>query len=134
MLEGSRAFDITWGAVTGGFCFAIGIAMIAQWVRARNGAGESLFGARVDPGRGLHLAWAAFALGMGGTNVGCRFIDHNLLVGVHEGFFAITLVVYAVLIPRLVSRALHARTPAAAKNESPNRCDPDSRYMAPADS
>ena len=110
MLEGSRAFDITWGALTGGLCFAIGIAMIAAWVRARGGHGESIFGAGVDPGRGLHLAWAALALGMGGTNMGCRFIDHNQLAGVHEGFFALTLVVYAVLVPRLVARALYART------------------------
>lgn len=109
MLEGSRAFDVTWGAVTGSLCFAIGIAMIAMWVRARAGRGESLFGARVDPGRGLHLAWAAFALAMGGTNMGCRFIDHNLLVGVHEGFFALTLVVYAVLGPPVIARTLRGR-------------------------
>ena len=106
MLEGSRAFDVAWGAVTGGLCFAIGIALIAMWVRARGGAGESIFGARVDPGRGVHLAWAAFALGMGGTNMGCRFIDHLPLAGVHEGFFALTLVVYAVLAPRLIARAM----------------------------
>jgi len=109
MLEGSRAFDIAWGALTGGLCFAIGIAMIAAWARARRTHAESFFGARVDPGRGLHLAWAAFALAMGGTNVGCRFIDHNELAGVHEGFFALTLIVYAVLLPRL-ARAMRART------------------------
>ncbi|GAC1522654.1 MAG: hypothetical protein NVS2B8_04110 [Vulcanimicrobiaceae bacterium] len=112
MLEGTRAFDMTWGALTGGLCFAIGIAMIAMWVRARGGADESLFGARVDPGRGLHLGWAAMALAMGGTNVGCRFIDHHVLAGVHEGFFALTLVVYAVLLPRLIAR-VRSRTIAA---------------------
>ena len=109
MFEGSRAFDIAWGALTGSVCFAIGIAMIVSWVRAYRHGGESLFGARTDPGRGLHLAWAIIALSMGGTNYGCRFIDHNYLSGVHEAFFAITLVVYAVLVPRLLARAFRTR-------------------------
>ncbi len=115
MLEGSRAFDITWGALTGGLCFAIGFVMIAQYVRAHYGRGASLFGARVDPGRGLHLAWTAFALGMGGTNVLCRAIDHLELAGVHEGFFVLTLLAYAVLLPRLAAAAVRsARTSARA--------------------
>ena len=109
MLEGSRAFDMAWGAVTGGLCFTIGIAMIAWWVRARATGAASIFGNRVDPGRGLHLAWAAFALAMGGTNIGCRFIDHNPLAAVHEGFFVLTLIVYAVLAPPLIARAMHRR-------------------------
>lgn len=109
MLEGSRAFDIGWGLVTGSVCFAIGIAMIVSWMDAYRHGGTSLFGAETDPGRGLHLAWAIVALSMGGTNFGCRFIDHNYLSGVHEAFFAITLVVYAVLIPRLIARARRTR-------------------------
>ncbi len=109
MLEGSRAFDMAWGAVTGGLCFAIGIAMIAWWVRARATGTASIFGNHVDPGRGLHLAWAAFALAMGGTNIGCRFIDHNPLAAVHEGFFVLTLIVYAMLAPPLIARAMHRR-------------------------
>ena len=109
MLEGSRAFDMAWGAVTGGLCFAIGIAMIAWWVRARATGTASIFGNRIDPGRGLHLAWAAFALAMGGTNIGCRFIDHNPLAAVHEGFFVLTLIVYAMLAPPLIARAMHRR-------------------------
>ncbi|GAC1299657.1 MAG: hypothetical protein NVSMB19_04420 [Vulcanimicrobiaceae bacterium] len=109
MLEGSRAFDIAWGAITGSLCFAIGIAMIVAWIRAYRNGGPSLFGERIDPGRGLHLAWAIAALSMAGTNYGCRFIAHNDLAGVHEGFLAMTLVVYAVLVPRLAARALRAR-------------------------
>ena len=109
MLEGSRAFDIAWGATTGTICFAIGIALVYLWVTARRTDGPSVFGRAVDPSRGLHLAWAVLALGMGGTNFGCRFIDHNYLAGVHEGFFAITLVVYAVLGPRLIRLAFAGR-------------------------
>jgi hypothetical protein len=109
MFEGSRAFDIVWGAASGSLCFALGITLVYGWVRARRTGGPSVFGGAIDPSRGLQLAWAIFALGMGGTNFGCRFIDHRYLEGVHEGFFAITLVVYAVLAPRLLWLAFVAR-------------------------
>lgn len=105
MLEGSRTFDILWGAITGSICLWIGVTMVASWLDAYYHGGTSLFGER-DPGRGLHLAWAILALSMAGTNYGCRFIDHNYLAGVHEAFFALTLVVYAVLVPRLIARAV----------------------------
>jgi hypothetical protein len=109
MFEGSRAFDIAWGAATGTVCFALGIALVYRWVMARRTGAPSFFGNAIDPTRSLHLAWAIFALGMGGTNYGCRFIDHHYLAGVHEGFFAITLVVYAALGPRLVWLTFAAR-------------------------
>ncbi len=49
------------------------------------------------------------------TNFGCRFIDHRYLEGVHEGFFAITLIVLAVLAP-LVVRAIRRQPALAASN------------------
>ncbi len=110
MLEGTRAFDIAWGTVTGGLCFALGFAALYLWLDARRRGGDSLFGSVVDPDGGLHLAWAIFALAMGGTNVGCRYIDHRYLAGVHEGFFVLTLVVFAVLGPQM-RRAALARRP-----------------------
>jgi hypothetical protein len=101
MLEGSRAFDIVWGTTFGTLCFAVGITAIVEWLRGRPTNRASIFGAATDPGRGLHLAWAIFSLGMGGTNYGCRFIDHRYLEGVHEAFFALTLVALGVVTPRL---------------------------------
>ena len=86
MFEGSRAFDIAWGAATGTLCFALGTFVIVRWLVARHGNGPSLFGSAVDPKRRLHLAYGIAAMGMGGTNYGCRFIDHRYLSGVHEGF------------------------------------------------
>ena len=99
MFEGSRAFDIGWGLVTGTACFALGIAALVLWIRARRTGGTSVFGAAADPGRGLQLAWSILAMSMGGTNYGCRFIDHNYLAAVHEGFFALTLLVFALFAP-----------------------------------
>ena len=105
MLEGSRAFDIAWGTVTGAACFALGALVVAHWVRAWRAHGASLFGAAADPGRRLELAYGAFALAMGGTNMGCRYIAHRYLEGVHEGYAALTLVTVAVLVPALVIAA-----------------------------
>jgi mannitol-specific phosphotransferase system IIBC component len=110
MLEGSRAFDIAWGTVTALICFGLGSATLAVWLRARRTGAPSLFGAATDPNRGLQLAWGIFAMGMGGTNLGCRYIDHRYLSGVHEGFFALTLVVVTVLLPALAARAARARS------------------------
>jgi hypothetical protein len=102
MLEGSRAFEIAWGAIAGTICFTLGTILIARWVAARRSGAASLFGRAVDPHRRLELAYGIFAMGMGGTNYGCRFIDHRYLEGVHEGFAAITFVVVVLLVVRLV--------------------------------
>jgi hypothetical protein len=102
MLEGSRAFEIAWGAITGTICFTLGTIVIVRWLAARRSGAASIFGRAVDPHRRLQLAYGIFAMGMGGTNYGCRFIDHRYLEGVHEGFAAITFVVVALLVSRLV--------------------------------
>jgi hypothetical protein len=110
MLEGSRAFEIAWGAIAGTICFTLGTVVIARWLSARRSGAASIFGRAVDPHRRLHLAYGIFAMGMGGTNYGCRFIDHRYLEGVHEGFAAITFVVVALLVSRLVRRRRTAVT------------------------
>ena len=104
MLEGSRAFELAWGATTGTICFALGAIVIMRWLSARRSGAPSLFGRAVDPHGRLHLAYGIFAMGMGGTNYGCRFIDHRYLEGVHEGFAAITLVVVVLLVSLLFVR------------------------------
>jgi hypothetical protein len=101
MFEGSRSFDIIWGSVTGTLCMALGAWVLFTWLRERGTGTPSIFGAAVDPDRRLYFAWAIFAMMMGGTNFGCRYIDHRYLEGVHEGFFALTLLVVAVLLPRM---------------------------------
>lgn len=118
MLEGTRAFDIAWGTVTGGLCFALGFAALYLWLDARGRDRASLFGRAVDPDGGLHLAWAIFALVMGGSNLGCRYIDHYYLAGVHEGFFVLTLAVFAILGP-YVRRAALTRRPWLDRRSEP---------------
>jgi hypothetical protein len=114
LLEGSRAFDITWGTVTGLLCLSVAVPAL-MWVLP--GRTRRIFGAAVDPHQRLQAAWGLFAMFMAFTNVGCRYIDHAYLEGVHEGFFAVTLVVLAVLVPAV----LRARRPAIEKT-SPAQC------------
>lgn len=102
MLEGTRSFDIIWGSVTATICLALGAWVLFSWLRERGTGAPSIFGAAVDPTRRLQFAWGIFTMMMGGTNFGCRYIDHAYLDGVHEGFFALTLLVVAVLLPRMV--------------------------------
>ncbi len=104
MLEGSRAFDIAWGTTTGTICFALGALMLYGWVRARRSGAASPFGADVDPGGRLQFGYGLFAMVMGGTNYGCRFIDHRYLEAVHEGWFLLTLGIVGVLVPLVFHR------------------------------
>jgi hypothetical protein len=99
MLEGSRAFDIAWGTATGILCLALALPILMAWVWRPE---WSLFGMAVDPKRRLQIGWGLVAIGMGFTNFACRYIPHNYLLGVHEGFALITLVITLVLAPRVV--------------------------------
>jgi hypothetical protein len=111
-IEGSRAFDITWGTVTGCLCLLVA-APTLWWILPKHA--RSIFPESIDPQRRLQFGWGIFGMFMAFTNFGCRFIDHRYLEGVHEGFFAITLIVLAVLAP-LVVRAIRRQPALAASN------------------
>lgn len=111
LLEGSRAFDIAWGTVTGALCLSVAVPSL-MWVLP--GRTRRIFGSAVDPHQRLQLGWGLFAMFMAFTNLGCRYIDHAYLEGVHEGFFAVTLVVLAVMVPAV----LRARRPAIERKQS----------------
>jgi hypothetical protein len=109
MLEGSRTFDIIWGTVAGGLCFTLGLMTLAWLVKAHRTGTASLFGSALDPHRRLNFGWGLFAMFMGGTNVGCRYVEHDYLPGVHEGFFVLTLLLVVVLAPVLVRQTVATR-------------------------
>jgi len=121
LLEGSRAFDITWGTVTGCLCLLFASPAL-WWILPKHA--RRIFPESIDQRQMLQFGWGLFGMFMGFTNFGCRFIDHRYLEGVHEGFFALTLIVLGVLAP-LVLRALnrkpavtaHASTQCAATSE-----------------
>lgn len=98
-MEGSRAFEAAWGSAAAAACLALAIPLL---VWSRGAAGDTVFGARIDPGRRLQLAYGIFALAMAFTNLGCRLIPHAELPLVHPAFFIVTAALLAGLGPRVV--------------------------------
>jgi hypothetical protein len=100
MLEGSRDFDIAWGTVTGTLCLLAALPVLVAYVWRKQ---WSMFGPQIDPKRRLQLGYGIVTIGMGFTNYLCRYIPHNYLLGVHEGWFVITLILLAVVGPRSIA-------------------------------
>jgi hypothetical protein len=97
-LEGSRAFDLTWGLVSGAVCLALAVPILWWSLPAHR---RSLFGRAIDPHGNLQVAYGVFAMAMACTDVGCRAIPHGELPFVHPTFFLITLALVAGLAPRI---------------------------------
>lgn len=117
MLEGTRAFDLAWGATTGLLCFSVAVPVL-WWVLP--GHLRSFFGTRIDPHARLQLAYGIFAMAMAFTNVLCRAIPHAYLDYVHETFALMTAVLLATMGPRVAYMLLENRrsAPAAARVRS----------------
>ena len=105
-LEGDRTYDIIYGAITGGLCFALAVPLL-YWVLP--GHRQSFFGPRIDPAQRLQLAYAIFCMAMGFTDVGCRTIPHGDLPWVHPTFFLMTLALAVTLGPRIVALGIKLR-------------------------
>ncbi|HEX3550284.1 MAG TPA: hypothetical protein VHT53_07915 [Candidatus Elarobacter sp.] len=110
-MEGSRAFDLAWGALSAAACLAIAIPMLWWWLPEHR---RSFFGTTLDPRARLQLAYGLFAMAMAGTNLGCRAIPHGELPFVHPAFFAITILLVLGLGPRALVMALRGRARVAA--------------------
>lgn len=116
-IEGSRSFDVLWGTTTAAILVLIGWTALLWTETPRR---VSIFGESADPKMRLQISWAVFALAMAGTNVGCRYIPHAFLEGVHLGYASITLAVILVLGPRELYLAIagHVRRIARARAAS----------------
>jgi hypothetical protein len=109
-IEGSRAFDVTWGLTAGALCLAVAIPILWWWLPAHR---RAFFPPAVDPQYRLQLGYGLFCMAMAGTNVGCRLIPHDDLAFVHPTFFLITVALVAGLAPRAVWLAVrHTTSPA----------------------
>jgi hypothetical protein len=103
-MEGSRAFDVTWGLLAGTVCLALAVPMLWWWLPEHR---RSFFGTAIDPRYRLQLGYGVFCMAMVGANVGCRAIPHDDLGIVHPVFFLITVALAAALGPRAVWLATH---------------------------
>ena len=98
-IEGSRTFDLAWGAATAALCLAVGVPLLWWSLPAHR---RAFFPAAIDPDGRLQLGYGIFALAMACTNLGCRAIPHAELPYVHPTFFLITVLLVAALAPRVV--------------------------------
>jgi hypothetical protein len=105
-IEGSRAFDLTWGFTTAALCLAVGVPIL-WWSLPEHR--RSLFGYAIDPHERLQLGYGVFCLAMACTNAGCRAIPHDDLAFVHPTFFLITVAIVLGLGSRVVTMAIGAR-------------------------
>jgi YVTN family beta-propeller protein len=110
-IEGSRAFDVTWGLTTAALCLAVGVPILRWTLPAHR---RSFFGPAIDPSYRLQVGYGVFCLAMAFTNAGCRAIPHDGLALVHLTFFAITVALVLGLGPRVVVMATAPRRGATA--------------------
>jgi hypothetical protein len=101
-IEGSRAFDVTWGLVAAAACLAVAVPMLWWWLPEHR---RAFFARAVDPRYRLQLAYGLFGMAMAGTNLGCRAIPHDDLALVHPAFFLITVAFVAAFAPRVIAMA-----------------------------
>jgi hypothetical protein len=106
-MEGSRAFELTWGLAAGAVCLAVAIPVLWWTLPAHR---RAFFGRTIDPDGRLQLAYGVFAMAMAFTNVGCRAIPHDDLPLVHPAFFLITVALVLGLGPRVLVLALRRGT------------------------
>lgn len=107
-MEGSRAFEVTWGLVAGGCCLALAVPILWWWMSEHR---RPFFARNVDPRFRLQFWYGILCMAMAFTNVGCRAIPHDDLEIVHPAFFLITVALVAGLGPRVAWMLLHPNSP-----------------------
>jgi hypothetical protein len=119
-IEGTRTFDVLWGTATAAILLLIGWNVLYWWQPEHR---VRIFSSSVDPTMRLQFYWGLLAMGMAGTNVGCRYIPHAFLESVHFGFAVITLAIVLVLGPRVLFLAIegYRRRFAAARKAAGER-------------
>jgi hypothetical protein len=102
-IEGSRAFDIAFGAATAAACLSVAIPTL-WWVLPKSRVW--LFSKTIDRNQGLQIAYGIFCMAMAFTDALCRTIPHAYLPGVHPAFFLTTILIVFGLGPRVAYAAL----------------------------
>jgi hypothetical protein len=102
-IEGSRTFNIAFGAVTAVCCLSVGVPTL-WWVLPNSRVW--LFSKAIDRYQGIQLAYGIFCMSMAFTDALCRAIPHGHLPWVHPAFFLTTLLIVFGLGPRVAYVAL----------------------------
>jgi len=102
-IEGSRAFNIAFGAVTAAACLSVAVPTL-WWVFPKSRVW--LFSKAIDRNQGIQLAYGIFCMSMAFTDALCRAIPHGHLPWVHPAFFLTTILIVFGLGPRVAYVAL----------------------------
>ncbi len=105
-IEGSRPFDIIFGATTSAVCLFCAVPIL-WWILPRTRLW--LFSKTVDRNQGIQLAYGIFCMSMAFTDALCRFIPHDPLEWVHPAFFLTTIIIALGIGPRVVYLLLKQR-------------------------
>ncbi len=111
-IEGSRPFDIIFGATTSAVCLFCAVPIL-WWILPRTRLW--LFSKTVDRNQGIQLAYGIFCMSMAFTDALCRFIPHDPLEWVHPAFFFTTIIIALGIGPRVVYLLLKQRTAMSAR-------------------
>ncbi len=106
-IEGSRAFNVCFGAATSAVCLYVAIPILWWGVAKRK---VWLFSAHIDDKQGLQLAYGIFCMAMAWTDALCRFVPHRPLAWVHPAFFLTTIIIAIGLGPRVTYLLLRERS------------------------
>ena len=122
-IEGTRSFNLIFGAITSAACFAVAIPTL-WWVLPKHRLW--FFSPEVDRNQRLQLAYGIFCMSMAFTDALCRFIPHQKLPWVHPAFFLTTVIVFVALGPRVAylvirGNAAHVPTPHSLAHEPGQR-------------
>jgi hypothetical protein len=102
-IEGSRTFNIAFGAITAACCLGVAIPTL-WWVLPKSRVW--LFSKAIDRNQGIQLAYGIFCMSMAFTDALCRAIPHGYLPSVHPAFFFTTILIVFGLGPRVAYVAL----------------------------
>jgi hypothetical protein len=105
-IEGTRTFNVIFGAVTSGICLAIAIPIV-WWILPKHRVW--LFSREVDRNQGVQLAYGILCMSMAFTDALCRGIPHKPLPFVHPAFFLTTLIIAFGIGPRVAWIAFRQR-------------------------
>jgi hypothetical protein len=105
-IEGSRSFNIFFGATTAGICLLVAVPIL-WWVLPQHR--RWFFSRGVDRHQRIQLAYGIFCMSMAFTDALCRFIPHPPLEWVHPAFFYTTVLVAFGIGPRVAYLLLRRR-------------------------
>jgi hypothetical protein len=114
-IDASRNASIAFGTATAGLCLLLAVPLL-WWTLPNHRV--RVFAERADPKMFVQLAYGIAAMAMAWADALCRYLPHPRLGVVHPAFFVTTVLLVAMLAPRVARRLI--ATAAAPAPPRPN--------------